>query len=154
MDLQKIFTQLKRIEPDARYAESSRARLLEVAALPKVSGSRPRVILMRFLETGSAIALAGVLVFLIAGGVAVVWGPAAPGFDAAAIRAEAQAVDAQIRLIDLDYSVPQIQGGGESTVADAGGGTPATTTLSSGLEEGVSETEEPTIEEILRALGE
>lgn len=109
MDIEKRLRQLHKIEPDPAYARDLRARLLMTAQpqLPKVT---LRSFLTGILRSGSAMAAIGLVLFFALGG--SVWklviGPAAQFayLNPADLRAEAQAIDTQIYLANLQYKDP------------------------------------------------
>jgi hypothetical protein len=81
-----------------------------------IAKERPRVSLVgipgflaRSLEMGSAVVLTGLLLFLIVGGFSI-WNTFSPfkltSLDPTSLRAEAQAIDIQIRLTDIAYADP------------------------------------------------
>lgn len=125
MNLHDIFKQFQRIVPDNDYAKRSRARLVIFARETPVSSpyrflpSLRRVIWT--LESGFAIALTGFLLVLALGGFSFLRKPVGvAGLDPAGLRAEAEAIDIQIQLSDLNYSeAVQAEGSqNESTVAE------------------------------------
>ena len=107
MELHDILKQLKTIEPDAEYARRSKERILAVA---KGDFTAPRIIdwrmVVRTLQSGTAIALAGILLLIAVGGFSV-WTFLKPfglaGLDPAGLRAEAQAIDIQLQIAGLEY---------------------------------------------------
>lgn len=105
MDPLTLLKQLKNIEPDAEYRRRSRAQIL---ASTRASQSLPLNILdflVRGLEIGSAIAVTSFILILILGGFG---GRGAPphGFSPLnldSLKAEAEAIDIQIELTNLQY---------------------------------------------------
>ena len=102
MDLSEILKEIRNIEPDKNFSENSRRVVL--AQLPAGPLS-PRRILARSIAVASSVALAGALIFIIAGGLsATKLAPKFSSIDPAALRAEAQAIDTQINLLNVDYA--------------------------------------------------
>jgi hypothetical protein len=106
MKISDLFAQFRRIEPDPHYTEHSKREVL--ASLPHEVPMRAKGIMMflRTLESGVALVLAGFFIVLAMGGFsgtklepvqyAVI--------DPSGLQAEAQAIDIQIKLANLDYS--------------------------------------------------
>jgi hypothetical protein len=104
MDL-KHLNKFHKIKPDAEYARRSRTLIL--METPKEVGwmRRASMVLAGALESGSAIALTGALLFLALGGASIIrLVENNGGLSAADLRAEAQAIDIQIQLTDLHYN--------------------------------------------------
>lgn len=110
MDLLDTLKQFKNIEPDrARAAESRFIILNEKPIPPKTGIFWVWQLALRSMEAGSAIALAGVVLILILGGFGKIqtFSPLnLSGLDNAGLRAEAEAIDAQIQLTNLSYREP------------------------------------------------
>jgi len=110
MDVLNLLKQLKNIEPDRTRAEESKFIILnENPTPPKTGIFRVWQLTLRSMETGSAIALAGVVLILILGGFGKIqtFSPLnLSGLDHAGLRAEAEAIDAQIQLTNLIYQEP------------------------------------------------
>ena len=146
MDLLETLKQFKNIEPDRGFTKRSRNLILrEHGAMPGFFS-----IFKNTLEVGASLALAGLMVFVILGGLASVrfFEPLEiAALDPANIRAEAEAIDIQIKLAGLDYEeAPPADPGRESTVSSA---------LGIGSEEqveAVPENSEFSIEEALQLL--
>ncbi|MEK7193221.1 MAG: hypothetical protein AAB652_00315 [Patescibacteria group bacterium] len=106
MELLELLKQLKKIEANKEYAAKSRRVLLNIQkeiAAPRISLGR---LLLQTLQTGSTIVLAGLLLLLIFGGFSV--GKYLTPFRLSSLnpeglRAEADAIDIQIQLTDLNY---------------------------------------------------
>lgn len=116
MDLLKTLKQFKTIEPDRGFTERSRGLILGVRTGSKISLWD---IVIRNVESGASLALAGLLIFTILGGLSA-WNQAfspAPfeALNPTSLRAEAQAVDIQIELANLNYEAAPTRAGGEST---------------------------------------
>jgi hypothetical protein len=110
MNIEQHLRQLHEIKPDPAYARDSRVRLIMAMAdlqQPKIT---LRVLLMGMLRSGSAMAAVGLLLFFAVGGSvwSLVVGPATKlaRWDSKTLLAEAQAIDTQIHLADLQYSDP------------------------------------------------
>lgn len=103
MELLDILKQFKNIEPDRGFTKRSRNLILrEHGALPNFLS-----IFKSTLEVGASLALAGLMIFVILGGLASVrfFAPLEiTALDPASIRAEAEAIDIQIKLAGLDYT--------------------------------------------------
>ncbi|HUZ92437.1 MAG TPA: hypothetical protein VNG29_00365 [Candidatus Paceibacterota bacterium] len=127
MDLDNIFKQLKSIEPDPAFKHKSLHLILHSAPAGKPT---LREIIFKSVEFGAAIALAGVLIYTAVGGFS------APGssplqisnFNPASLKAEAQAVDMQIQLVNLSYDTGSIVGATSSAAS-----TPSVASPASGL---------------------
>lgn len=106
MKIEQHLRQLHKIQPDQDYVRHSRARLMMLAR-PQL----PRVTLRSFvsgvLRSGSAMAAIGLVLFFAVGGSIwnLVFSPVT-GWDSKTLLAEAQAIDTQIHLVDLQYSDP------------------------------------------------
>lgn len=127
MDLEQRLRQLNKIEPNQVYARSSRARIL--TARPRLT---VRGFVLGLVQSGSAIALTGVLLFLAVGGFSLwrVLGPLT-GLDPKALHAEAEAIDIQIHLADVQFK----DGGAfdrQSLIAARPGAKPPAATVGSG----------------------
>jgi hypothetical protein len=104
MNLFDILKQFKNIEPDPAFAEKSKRAIL---ASPQNMVAGIGVGILRFFETGVAVVLAGFFIMLITGGFAGQQSLAPVQYsviDPQGLRAEAQAVDLQIRLLNVNYS--------------------------------------------------
>lgn len=117
MDLIKVLKQFKAIEPDKSFATRSRGLILGAQTKTPVGFWG---VVLRNIESGAALALTGLLIFVILGGLSA-WNQAfspAPfeALNPASLRAEAQAVDIQIELTNLSYESAPAKTG-ESTAA-------------------------------------
>src|ERR1700722_12827173 len=103
-----ILKQLKMIEPDATYAENSKRAILSSPVLEKSTGPfGVRRVVIHILETAFAAGLAVLFIVFITGGFSGTGlSPAAPfaAVDPSTLKAEAQAVNMQIKLADLAYT--------------------------------------------------
>ncbi|RJQ28902.1 hypothetical protein C4571_02580 [Candidatus Parcubacteria bacterium] len=113
-----IIQKLKYIEAEADYTARSRRFILSISA-----DREPKNFWELFLHTaqvGAAVALTGLLIFLILGGFSG-WKSLSPlrlsSLDPASLKAEAQAIDIQIRLTNLQYQEPL--SASESTIKEA-----------------------------------
>lgn len=104
MDIFKNLQSLKAIEPRKDFTIKSRSLIL--------GEDRPMVatiwgIILKNVEMGASLALVGLLIFMILGGFSA-WNFFAPlrisNLDPASLKAEAQAVDIQIQLTNLNYA--------------------------------------------------
>lgn len=106
MNLLELLKQFKNIEPDPAFKETSkRAILAQEPMAPAVHGWNTQRTLWRIIEVGAAVALTGFFVLLITGafsgaGIA----PQYSAIDPQSLRAEAQAIDIQIQLANLNYN--------------------------------------------------
>lgn len=101
MNLLETLRQLKTIQPDQAFSENSRRAILAFAPKEPLSSHR---ILVRFLAATGSFVLAGALIFIIAGGLSTTnLAPQFSSIDPTALRAEAQAIDTQIELLNVSY---------------------------------------------------
>lgn len=100
-DIIKQLKKLQKIEADSRFIKQSRGLLVGTQKTRNVWG-----IILRNLELGASFALAGILIITILGGFSA-WKFLSPlklsNLDTTDLKAEAQAVDIQIQLTNLDY---------------------------------------------------
>jgi hypothetical protein len=104
MNLFETLKQFKNIKADSSYTEKSR---LVVLASPQHEPMGTRFVFGRIFGTAGSIALAGIIVFIVAGGLSIsrYFLPVSfQGIDPAALHAEAQAIDMQINLANLNYT--------------------------------------------------
>lgn len=113
MDLFEILKQFKIITPDEVFTEKSRRAVLASSPIENqniLGIFKAQRFIFRIVETGAALALAGFFVFLITGGLS--GSSISPvrfsAIDPQMLRAEAQAIDAQIELASLNYSEPAL----------------------------------------------
>lgn len=119
MNLFELLKQLKAIQPDPTFSDNSKRVIF--ATMPAESRrsiwSAHRT-LLRIIETGVAVALTGFFILLLTG--ALSGSRLAPveysAIDPQNLRAEAQAIDIQIQLTNLNYGASLA----ESTVQIAG----------------------------------
>lgn len=162
MDIEHRIKDLKHLRPDAAYARRSRALIVgdfgdEMKAAPHGLWQ----MILNSMEFGTAVALAGALLVLVLGGFST-WQFLSPfnlaSLDPAGLRVEAQAVDIQIQLTDLEF----VHEAGESTPAVAPGeSTSAGTAVKQlaknlGIDEKTASGEEepPSIDDVLGTLAE
>ena len=116
MDLIKILKQFKNVEPNGDFVKKSRLLILgEEKARPLGFFN----VILRSVEAGATLALAGILVFVILGGISqngLLEPPQITAINPAGIKAEAEAIDIQIRLTDVDYEEAKAAVSGESTI--------------------------------------
>lgn len=101
MTSKEFIQKLKGILPEREYAENSKRAIFAVEQYPRWSfiGS-----LTESLGAGVAIVLAGAILVMVMGGFSS-FGPFnLKSLDPAGLRAEAEAIDIQIRLSNLDYN--------------------------------------------------
>ncbi len=102
MDLFETLKQLKKIEPDPTFRENSRRAVLASAQLESTT---PHRVLARILGAAGSLVLAGALIFIITGGLSKTrLAPQFSSIDPVALRAEAQAIDLQINLLNVNYT--------------------------------------------------
>lgn len=115
-DFYKLLRELKNIKADPDYTARSRVYFVAGTAEPafaRATADKPArqlsvwQILSRSFQTSSAIVLTGILMLMALGGFSA-WQFFSPvklaSLDPAGIRAEAQAIDIQIKLTDLNYA--------------------------------------------------
>ncbi len=102
---EKILEQLKKlqaIQADKRFTERSRAMLIGTRRPLRVWD-----IILKNIELGASVALAGILIIIIFGGFSA-WKFLSPlklsNLDTTGLKAEAQAIDMQIDLTNLNYN--------------------------------------------------
>jgi hypothetical protein len=116
MNLFDILKQFKNIEPDARSTERSKRAILS-SPQPERRTVRGIFIFLRALESGVAVVLVGFFILILTGSL--------PGshsigpiqysvIDPQGLHAEAQAINMQIQLVDVNY--PQVTSTLGSTV--------------------------------------
>jgi len=103
MDLFKSLKNLKNIEADREFTKKSRSLLLNTK---QRSASGFWGVVLNNIEVGASMALAGLLMFAILGGLNA-WSFLSPvditSLDPESLRAEAEAIDIQIELTNLSY---------------------------------------------------
>lgn len=105
MDLFETLKQFKNINPNAAYQEKSKRAVL--AHTPKESWSAKKMFITIF-ETGVGVALTVFFILIIIGqfpGQSSVTPVHLSVINPATLRAEAQAVDMQIQLAQIDYNI-------------------------------------------------
>lgn len=124
MNLLELLKQFKNIEPDPAFKETSKRAVL--AAAPAMSAARgwsAQRTIWKIIETGVAVALTGFFVLLITG--AFSGSELSPiqysAIDPQSLHAEAQAIDIQIQLANLNYSEPAAQSTMQIAGAKTGG---------------------------------
>ena len=119
MNLLELLKQFKTIEPDPAFKEQSkRAVLATMPAAPVAHGWSAQRTIWKIIETGAAVALTGFFVLLITGSLSgSEFSPVQySAIDPQSLHAEAQAIDIQIQLANVNYSEPA----GQSTMQIAG----------------------------------
>lgn len=106
MEIQEILKKFKQINPDADYTKRSRSFIVQTPFVVAPPITSPWRAFMQSLQFGSAIALVGATVILIVGGFSS-WRSLSPfriaSLDIAALQAEAEAVNMQVELTDINY---------------------------------------------------
>ena len=121
MKLFDILKQFKNIEPDAEFSKRLRTEIL-LSPQPERRTLRGVFTFLHMLETGTAVALVGFFIFMLAGSFSPTRSVSPIQYsviDPAGLYAEAQAIDMQIQLADIEY--PQVT----STAAGTMVATPA-----------------------------
>jgi hypothetical protein len=102
MDLLKILQEFKKIRPSTTFSEISRRSVLATIPPEPISSRR---IFARFIAATGSLVLAGALIFIIAGGLSATnLAPQFSSIDPDALHAEAQAIDTQINLLNVNYT--------------------------------------------------
>ena len=102
MDLFDILKEFKKIQPEKNFTENSRRMILMHAPVERISARR---FFARSVAVASSLVLAGALIFIIAGGLSMTkLAPKFSSIDPTALRAEAQAIDTQINLLNVNYA--------------------------------------------------
>ena len=143
-DIIELLKTLKTIEPDREYAARSRALIIEAAQPGRLPHLWVRFV--QTLEVGAAFALLALFAVLFVGG-----GLFTPlrtsSLDSSSLRAEAQAIDIQIQLTNINYQATLQSANAESTVAAPVRASHETPTVSPEPESGEStKTAEPATE--------
>ena len=111
MELTELLKKIRTLKADSDYVRSSRAAIVGEAGWQTgtLRKSSPWQVLVHGLQFGSAVTLASIFVVLVIGGFST-WKFLSPfrlaSLDPVGLRAEAQAVDIQIQLTNIDYSEP------------------------------------------------
>lgn len=103
MNIENLLKQLKTLEPDQKYVLRSRA---EILSRPQEVAMGWRAVLVGVLQSGSAIALTGVMILVLGGAFSVRGYLSRAGglLDRQGLQAEAQAIDIQIELANVSYA--------------------------------------------------
>jgi len=96
----EILKKLRKISTDPLYAERAKMRILNTPQPKRISVWR---IIFESLEVGSAIVLAGAFLILILGGFSGLKVLNVATLNPTTLKAEAEAIDAQISLANLNY---------------------------------------------------
>lgn len=112
MDILNILKQLKKLEPDPEYTRASRRTILSHTETREAYAplSIGRILIGAF-QTGSTIVLTGILLMLILGGFSagrLLTPFKFSGLSPDSLRAEADAIDIQIKLTDLSYGMENV----------------------------------------------
>lgn len=112
MDPLNILKQLKKLEPDPEYTRASRRTILaRTEAREAYAPFSIGKILIGAFQTGSTIVLTGILLVLILGGFSagrLLTPFKFSGLSPDSLRAEADAIDIQIKLTDLSYGFENV----------------------------------------------
>ncbi|HEX4104200.1 MAG TPA: hypothetical protein VHZ04_01835 [Candidatus Paceibacterota bacterium] len=136
MNIQEILKQFKNIEPDASYSATSKRAILAVEPGATRKPWTVRRTILTIVETGVAVALTVFFIFIVLGGLP--GSELAPmkysAIDPSSLHAEAEAIDMQIELAQLNYSEPAAESTAPITSVSvssstAGATTPATASL-------------------------
>lgn len=107
MKISELFSQFKSINPDPHYSEKSKRVVLAFPRETTPIRERGVMVFLRALETGVALVLAGFFILLATGsfsGNKYLAPVQYAVIDPSGLQAEAQAIDIQIQLANLDYS--------------------------------------------------
>lgn len=107
MKITELFSQFRRIDPDPHYSEKSKRVVLASPRETVPVRERGVMVFLRALETGVALVLAGFFILLATGsfsGNKYLAPVQYAVIDPSGLQAEAQAIDIQIQLANLDYS--------------------------------------------------
>ena len=136
MNIQEILKQFKNIEPDASYSATSKRAILAMEPGATRKPWTVRRTVLTIIETGVAVSLTVFFIFIVLGGL--------PGsgltpmkysaVDPSSLHAEAEAIDMQIELAQLNYTEPAAESTAPITSISAssstsGATTPATASL-------------------------
>lgn len=109
MDLINLLKKLKSIEPNGEFTRNSRRLILATRQGQRINAIMG--LILKNLEMGASLALAGLLIFMIFGGFTA-WKLFTPlefsNLDPSGLKAEAQAIDIQIQLTNLNYNESSI----------------------------------------------
>lgn len=153
MNLFEILKQFKNIESNPAYKETSRRAILAFEPKEPAGWSARRTIL-RIIETGAAVALTGFFVLLITGALSGTGlTPRYSAVDAQSLRAEAQAIDIQIQLANVNYNTPSAESTAPVAGAKKSGGTAGIVPLAgTGTTSATSSTSTVSIDQALQSL--
>ncbi len=108
MDNLGLLKQLKKIEPDSKFSRESKLLILSSPSRPYFG---PLTVILRGMESSLAIALGGILLIILLGGISI-FNFLSPAQTASLnfnnIKAEAQDVNAQIKLANLNYTLTSL----------------------------------------------
>lgn len=163
MNLFDRLKNLKLIEPDAEFSERSKRDIMASPPVLPFHKLSVRQILFRLLEAGVAGALVALFILVITGGTAnspLVPAPFA-AIDPAALHAEAQAINIQIKLTDMAYEAVEATGtSAESTatgvpaIPAAAGVSTASTSTAQAATSTASSTTIVSVDQALKALSQ
>ena len=108
MKLSDILKQFKNIQPDADFSRRSRAEIL-LSPQEERRTMRGVFAFLHVIETGAAVALAGFFILILTGSFSPTRSIAPIQYaviDPAGLHADAQAIDIQIQLANIEY--PQV----------------------------------------------
>jgi hypothetical protein len=129
MNLLELLKQFKNIEPNPAFKEQSkRAVLASAPAMAVVPGGwGTQRTIWKIIETAAAVALTGFFVLLITGSLSdFAFSPVQySAIDPQSLHAEAQAIDMQIQLANLNYTEPSAATQSTVQIAGAKPGAPA-----------------------------
>ncbi len=128
MNLFDILKQFKTIEPDAQFTARSKAEIL-TSPRPERLAMRGFFAFLRVMETSAAVVLAGLFILVLTGSFSGVHSISPIQYsviDPQGLHAEAEAIDMQIQLANVDYA--QATATSLSAAAIAKGSTVATGT--------------------------
>lgn len=100
MNSLEILKKLKKISADPMYSERAKMRILNTAQPRRISAWK---IIFESIEVSSAIVLAGGFLVLVLGGFSGLQMFNVANLNPTSLKAEAEAIDAQIQLTNLNY---------------------------------------------------
>ncbi len=110
MELNELLKQFKNIEPDKGFSRRSLHLILYSMPARK---STAREIFLNSVEFAAAVALSGLFIFMVVGGLSSSNIPSPlqiSSLNPSTLQAEAHAIDIQIELVNLNYNLGSIAG--------------------------------------------
>jgi hypothetical protein len=130
MNIEETLKQFKTIEPDEHYSAISKRAILALEPGAGRKGWSVRRIFLTIIETGAAVALTVFFIFIVLGGFnGSKLTPEYSAIDPASLHAEAEAIDMQIELAQLNYTEPAAESTAPITSVSVSTSTSGVTTL-------------------------